>query len=92
MLYLFLYLLVINLAGLGFMRSDKSRAKRRERRISERQLFVTAVIGGSAGIFAGMRLYRHKTKHPSFYIGIPVILVIQLVLLGYMWGKVLAGG
>lgn len=90
-LYVCAYLLVINLVGLGFMKSDKARAKHKKYRIPERRLFITAVIGGAAGIFAGMQLYRHKTKHPSFFVGIPVLLVVQLVLLGYLCGKLLGG-
>lgn len=90
-LYVCVYLLVINLVGLGFMRSDKARAKRKKYRIPERRLFITAILGGAAGIFAGMQLYRHKTKHATFFIGIPVILVAQLILLGYMCGKLLNG-
>ncbi|MDF2922738.1 MAG: hypothetical protein K0R57_1652 [Paenibacillaceae bacterium] len=86
-LYACVYLLIINLIGLGLMRSDKTRAKGRKYRIPERHLFITAVIGGAAGVFAGMRLYRHKTKHAAFYIGIPVLLFVQLVLLGVLWGK-----
>lgn len=90
-LFIAAYLLVINLIGLFFMRSDKARAKRGKYRVPERRLFTTAILGGSVGVFAGMRLYRHKTKHASFYIGIPAVMIAQLVLLGYVWGKVLGG-
>lgn len=83
------YLLVINIAGYGFMRSDKTRARNKKYRIPERQLFMTAILGGSVGIYTGMHVLRHKTKHASFYIGIPAILIIQVILLGYMLGKLL---
>ncbi len=83
------YLLVINIAGYGFMRSDKSRARHKKYRIPERQLFMTAILGGSVGVYAGMQLLRHKTKHASFYIGIPAILIAQVILLGYTLGKLL---
>jgi uncharacterized membrane protein YsdA (DUF1294 family) len=83
------YLLVINIAGYGFMRSDKSRARHKKYRIPERQLFITAILGGSVGVYTGMHVLRHKTKHASFYIGIPAILIIQVILLGYMLGKLL---
>jgi uncharacterized membrane protein YsdA (DUF1294 family) len=85
------YLLAVNLAGFGFMRTDKIRAKQKKYRIPERRLFITAIIGGSVGILAGMQVYRHKTKHATFNIGIPVILALQMVLAGYMIGKVLSG-
>lgn len=81
------YLLVINIAGYGFMRSDKSRARHKKYRIPERQLFMTAIVGGSVGVYAGMHMLRHKTKHASFYIGIPAILIVQVIVLGYILGK-----
>lgn len=84
------YLLVINVVGLGFMRTDKLRAKQKKYRIPERRLFTTAILGGSLGILAGMQMYRHKTKHASFFIGIPVILVLQMILVGYIIGKLLS--
>lgn len=81
------YLAVINFAGYGFMRSDKIRAKHKRYRIPERQLFLTAILGGSVGVYTGMRLLRHKTKHASFYVGIPAIFIVQVVLIGYIIGK-----
>lgn len=77
--YLFLfYLLIINLTGFILMGMDKSRARRHLWRIPEKTLFLTAVLGGSAGALAGMYLFHHKTKHWYFVLGMPVILVIQL--------------
>ena len=57
---------------------DKLRAVKGEWRISERSLFLLAAAGGSAGALAGMFLFRHKTKHMSFRIGLPLILLLQL--------------
>jgi uncharacterized membrane protein YsdA (DUF1294 family) len=85
-----LYLAGINLLGLYFMRTDKLRSKRGKYRIPERRFFMIALVGGSIGVFAGMRLFRHKTKHATFYVGIPAILFVQLILLGYAWAR-LAG-
>ncbi|WP_438449206.1 DUF1294 domain-containing protein [Gorillibacterium sp. sgz5001074] len=90
-IYLLVYALAINAAGIMMMRSDKARAKKGRYRVPERRLFVTAILGGSIGIFTGMQLYRHKTKHASFYIGIPAILIAQLILLGYLWGMKVNG-
>jgi len=72
------YLLVVNAITLYLMGHDKSRAKKKGRRVPERTLFLWALIGGSPGAIAGMRLWRHKTKHRSFVIGMPAILVVQL--------------
>lgn len=73
------YLLIINASGFLLMLADKRRAKKNLWRIPEKALMTVALIGGSIGSYASMRLFRHKTRHPKFYIGIPVILALQLV-------------
>ena len=82
MLYqiLLVYLLLINAAGFLLMLVDKYKAKRNLWRIPEATLMGVAAVGGSIGAIAGMNLFRHKTKHPKFYIGLPVILALQIVL------------
>ena len=84
---LWLYLLLINLVALVVYGVDKHRAKKGKWRISEKTLFLVALIGGSVGAIAGMYLFRHKTKHWYFRIGLPVILVAQLVLTGWLLFK-----
>jgi uncharacterized membrane protein YsdA (DUF1294 family) len=74
------YLIVVNLIAFGLMGHDKGQAKKGGRRVPEKTLFLWAVIGGSIGEIAGMRMWRHKTKHVSFTIGMPGILIVQLVL------------
>lgn len=74
-----LYLLIINAAGFLLMLADKSKAKRGAWRIPEATLMGVAVIGGSIGSLIGMKLFRHKTRHPKFFIGIPLILALQIV-------------
>ena len=81
--YIAVYLFVINLAGFLCMAVDKQKARRNKWRIPEATLFLFAIFGGSLGCLLGMRVFHHKTQHPKFYIGIPVILGIQLVLLVY---------
>lgn len=81
MLYqiLLVYLFIVNAAAFTLMLADKYKAKRNLWRIPEATLMGVAVIGGSIGAIAGMNLFRHKTKHPKFYIGLPVIFVLQVV-------------
>ncbi|OAS88851.1 hypothetical protein A6K24_15385 [Metabacillus litoralis] len=79
-----IYCLLINVISFIFMRVDKIRAKRGEWRIKEATLWWLAIVGGAVGGFAGMRVYRHKTKHTSFKIGFPVISILQLILFIYL--------
>ena len=78
--YVLLYLIIINALGFLFMLIDKQKAKKKKWRIPEATLMGSAAIGGSIGALAGMYTFRHKTKHPKFTIGVPVILVLQLIL------------
>lgn len=72
------YLILINAAALLLMLLDKQKAKRGAWRIPEATLLAVAAFGGSIGAIAGMYLFRHKTKHPKFFIGLPLILVLQV--------------
>lgn len=77
-----IYVCILNLAGFLSMGIDKKRARQGVWRISERTLFLIAILGGSLGSILGMQVFRHKTRHRKFVIGMPVILVIQAVLCG----------
>ena len=76
--FLLVYLLLINAAGFLLMLADKHRARKNLWRIPERVLITISVLGGSIGTIAGMKLFRHKTRHLKFTIGIPVILALQI--------------
>ena len=75
-----IYLLLINATGFGVMLYDKYLAKNNLWRIPEKTLFGIAAFGGSIGCLLGMYTARHKTKHLKFTLGIPAILIIQIVL------------
>ena len=75
-----IYLAVVNLAAFALMGVDKRRAKRGAWRIPERTLFLPAILGGSPGAILGMQMFRHKTRHRQFAVGIPLILLVQLVI------------
>ena len=62
------------------MLADKEKAKKRLWRIPEATLLTVAALGGSIGCLAGMKVFHHKIRKPKFYIGIPVILALQLIL------------
>lgn len=75
-----IYLLFINLLAFLLMGLDKAKARRGRWRIPEKTLFLSALAGGSLGSILGMQTFRHKTKHASFRIGMPCILILQLAL------------
>lgn len=75
-----LYLAVMNLTGFAMMGIDKRKAVRRLWRIPESTLFVIAIIGGSIGSIIGMRVFHHKTRHWYFVLGMPLILILQILL------------
>ena len=79
-----LYLILINAAALLLMRADKRRAQKKQWRIPEATLMLSAVLGGSVGALAGMYLFHHKTRHRKFTLGIPLILLIQLLAAGFL--------
>ena len=82
-----IYLAVVNLAAFALMGVDKRRAKRGAWRIPERTLFLPAILGGSPGAILGMQVFRHKTRHRQFAVGIPLILLVQLVIVGLLIWK-----
>lgn len=83
------YFILINLIGFLIMGLDKRRAIKKRWRIPERKLFLIALLFGSIGVLIGMYVFRHKTRHLSFAIGIPAILVIQLLALSllFSWNR-----
>lgn len=73
------YLIAVNLIGFGLMAADKQRAVHHRWRIPEKTLFAAALLGGSLGAWLGMLVMRHKTRHWYFVIGMPLILVVQIL-------------
>ena len=79
------YLLIVNVVSFWIMLYDKNMAKIRGQRVPERTLFCLAAIGGSIGCILGMYLMRHKTQHITFTVGMPAILVIQVILVLFLF-------
>ena len=82
-LILFGYIAVISLISIIVCIYDKKISKRNnvKLRIPEKTLFIWSALGGSLAMFITMKLIRHKTKHLSFMIGIPVIFILQVALI-----------
>lgn len=84
LLYIGIYIGVVNLAGFILMAIDKRKARRNKWRIPEATLFLFAIFGGSLGCILGMQLFRNKTLKPAFIIGMPVIFIIQVLIIIYI--------
>ncbi|MBC5625618.1 DUF1294 domain-containing protein [Clostridium sp. NSJ-49] len=79
--YFTIYFIIINFVSFILMYIDKRRAIKKEWRISEHTLILISLLGVSIGSLIGMYTFRHKTKHLKFKVGIPIILVIQLLVI-----------
>lgn len=76
--WIMIYLGAASLFGFILMGADKRKAVQHKWRIPEKSLFLIALTGGSVGVLLGMWVFRHKTKHLSFSIGIPMIIAVQI--------------
>lgn len=89
---LLIWVLAWTLIAFILMGVDKWKAVHDSWRIPEKTLFLSAILGGSAGALAGMYLFRHKTKHRSFTIGMPLILILQAALVLFLVYRTAFGG
>lgn len=87
--YIGIYLLVINLIAFIAYGSDKFKAKQGRWRTPEAVLILLAVIGGSIGAWIGMYVFRHKTRKPKFFLGVPAILILQIAAVYWIFTKVI---
>ena len=87
MKYVIAYILIMNLLGIAIMGMDKQKAKAHAWRIPEKTLFLVSLLGGSLGTWCGMYLFRHKTKHWYFVIGMPFIFFLHIAIITYFMTK-----
>ena len=78
-----IYVIIINILGFFAMGLDKHQAKMGNRRIPENTLFGFTLLGGGIGTIAGMYVFRHKTKKLKFKIGMPLILILEILIFIY---------
>ena len=79
--FLALYLIIINAAGIALMLADKHTAEKSSRRIPESVLLGVAYSGGCFGVFFGMLIFKHKTRHSRFRIGVPLVMGAYFIIL-----------
>lgn len=84
---IYIYLIIINAAGLLFMLTDKAKAKNGSFRIPEKLLLGIGFLGGSLGCTLGMYLIRHKTQKMAFSMGFPATMFLHLVIFLYFLRK-----
>ncbi|MEC5421976.1 DUF1294 domain-containing protein [Virgibacillus sp. C22-A2] len=78
------YIIGVNIITYTLMGVDKQKARKHKYRIPERTFWLLAIAGGALGALIGMKVYRHKTKHRSFTVGMPAILFVHLILLIFL--------
>lgn len=82
---LFILLLAMNIVAFIMFGIDKYKAKKSEWRIPESTLLLIAAAGGSIGAWVGMKVWHHKTLHKKFTLGVPAILIIQILLVIFLF-------
>ncbi|MEG0873394.1 MAG: DUF1294 domain-containing protein [Clostridia bacterium] len=87
--FIIIYILLINTIAFFAMKKDKQYAINHDMRISEKTLFTLALFLGAPGIYGGMYAFRHKTKHMSFKIFIPICIILNLLCLYYLLYKMM---
>jgi len=78
-----IYLAIISVISVIVCVYDKiiSKLNKASLRIPEKILFLLSAMGGSVAMLTTMLITRHKTKHKRFMIGIPVIIVLQVIII-----------
>ncbi|MER2171463.1 MAG: DUF1294 domain-containing protein [Psychrobacillus psychrodurans] len=79
-----IFILLMSVSAFVLMGYDKSQAKKRGQRISEKTLWTFAIFGGGIGAYLGMQLFRHKTLHTSFRIGFLMLLIVYVFLIVWL--------
>ncbi|MBQ1516929.1 MAG: DUF1294 domain-containing protein [Clostridia bacterium] len=74
------YIVLINIMAFIVYGIDKAKAKQNKWRIPEKVLIIFAILCGSIGAILGMIVFHHKTRKPKFYVGVPIIIVLQIAL------------
>ena len=85
--YVLIYLLAANVAAFLVFGIDKWKAVKGRWRIPEKTLLLFAAAGGSPGALAGMFVFHHKIRKQLFYLGVPLILLLQIGVGLWIWQR-----
>jgi uncharacterized membrane protein YsdA (DUF1294 family) len=78
--FLILYFFLMNIVTFVTFWIDKNLSKHNQSRFSESTLVLMSALGGAAGGLAAMYLFRHKTRHAKFFLGLPAMLLIHIII------------
>lgn len=79
------YIIIINIISFFIMLYDKRQAIYHNFRISEKTIFIVSLLLGGIGTYVGMYVFRHKTKHLKFTIGIPIVIILNIISIFYIF-------
>ncbi len=82
-----IYIGVISLVSMVVTISDKVSSQKGRWRVSENMLLLLSALGGSLAMYITMQIIRHKTRHIKFMLGIPIILLFQGIVIGYLFSR-----
>jgi len=71
------YPVMINMIAFVMVGRDKRKSQKNKWRTPESSFFVIGLLGGAIGVYLGMQLFRHKTKHRKFTVGIPLLIILN---------------
>ena len=80
-----IFMAFMSIIGFILMGIDKVKAKKGAWRIPEKTLLGIAFVGGGVGVWLGMELFRHKTKHLHFKLGVPIITLLEFIAVCYVF-------
>ena len=84
---LLIYIAIANLVTFAMYGIDKRRAIKNKWRIPEKRLLLAALFGGAPGALWGMILFHHKTKKAKFFLTVPVLFVLEVVLFSWLFWR-----
>ncbi len=82
--FLIFYFVFINVISAAACVYDKMQAKRGGWRVKESTLLLLSALGGSLSMLIAMKTVRHKTRHKKFTVGIPIIIILQILFLIFL--------
>ena len=84
------YIIIINIISFFIMLYDKRQAIYHNFRISEKTIFIVSLLLGGIGTYVGMYVFRHKTKHLKFTIGIPIVIILNIISVCYIFNYLIS--